>query len=201
MSADGRYGAGSVQVEMMVNEALLPYFEDHTRGFTSIGLPYKNKETYMYIILPTLRKDPTDVTACLSPQIIQYIVKKSLSNVKDVFYVIPKMKLDAKTNLRVPLENLSVRTVFDPRRANFSNLADGIYASDIVHKVDLDVNEIGTTGAAATSTSLNRGGYINFRADRPFIFFIYDTRIGSMTFWGVIRKPTPYREAAETESS
>lgn len=177
---------------MMVNQADIPYYEDKGRGLQAIGMPYKNKEFYMYVVLPKFGVDVQNATTCLTPKDIETIVEKS--KVSEVFYVIPKMKLEAEYNLRHSLETLGARSMFSPTNANFSDIADGIYASQIIHKVFVDVNEIGTTAAAATGTSINRGGYLNFRADRPFFFFIYNVKVGTMAFWGKVQKPTPYNQ-------
>ncbi len=194
LTKDGKYGKDNILVEMMVNQAELPYYEDKTRGFSVIGMPYKKKEVYMYVLLPRIRMGIENLTACLVPKDIEMIVEKANSNVKELLYVIPKMQLDTKFSLRSTLESFGVRSLFNPVKANFSNIADGVYASDILHKVNLEVNEIGTVAAAATATSINRGGFLNFRVDRPFAFFIYDMPNNVMTFWGIVQRPTPNKQ-------
>lgn len=190
-NSKGKYGTGSIQVQMMVNEAEIPFYEDKIRGFQAIGIPYKNKEVYMYIVVPRLHLSVTNLTTFFTPKDIETIVEKS--QLAEVFYVIPKMQLDAKFGLRNVFNCIGVRSLFDPIKANFSNSADGIYISEILHKVNMDINEIGTIAAASTSVSMNRGGFINFRADRPFFYFIYNVKVGIMTFWGKIQKPTPWK--------
>lgn len=191
LGSEGRFAKESVQVQMMVNEAAIPYYEDKVIGFQAIGIPYKKKEVYMYIVLPKLNLSLRNLTRQLVYKDINNIVYNS--KVSEVFYVIPKMQLENNINLRGALESLGVRTLFNPGKANFSNMADGLYASEILHKVEMDVNEIGTTATAATMISMNRGGYINVRVDRPFFFFIYNTKADVMTFWGSIQKPTPFK--------
>lgn len=187
----GKADKRSVLVDMMVNQAEIPYYEDRVRGIQAIGVPYKNKEFYMYAVLPKVGVELQNATACLTPKDIETIVERSRP--ADVFYVLPKMKLEAEYDLRGSLEALGARTLFDRATANFSDIAEGVYASQILHKVTVDVNELGTVAAAATTTSINRGGYVNFRADRPFFFFIYNAKVGTMAFWGKVHKPTPHQ--------
>jgi serine protease inhibitor len=59
------------------------------------------------------------------------------------------------------------------------------------------VNEEGTEAAAATAVVMTRSAVIKqplpppiFRADHPFIFFIRDTRFGSVLFLGRLVDPT-----------
>ncbi|XP_065219517.1 leukocyte elastase inhibitor-like [Planococcus citri] len=189
---DGKDETNTVQVQMMVGQALIPYYEDKEVGYQAIGLPYKNRSVYMYVVLPRQNTSLKQLTTRFMHNDFTNIVEKSKPS--EVFYVMPKMQLENKINLRSPLEYLGVRSLFNPSKANFTNIADAqIYASEILHKVEMDVNEIGTTASAATATTVNRGGYINFRADRPFFLFIYNVKAEVMTFWASIQKPTPFQ--------
>lgn len=189
LSSKGKLDKRSVQAQMMVNQAIIPYYEDRSLGLEAIGIPYKHKEFYMYMVLPKIGVDLQNLTNSLEAKDIGTIVEKS--QLAEVFYVVPKMKLQSQFSLRNTLNTLGARTLFDYNSANFSDIGPSIFSSDILHNVIIDVNEIGTIATAATSTSLNRGGYVNFRADRPFFFFIYNVKVGTMVFWGKVQKPTP----------
>jgi hypothetical protein len=68
-----------------------------------------------------------------------------------------------------------------------------LFISVLVHKAWALVNEQGTEAAAATAggvTTSVAGGNPIFRADHPFIFFIRDTRSGSVLFMGRLLDPT-----------
>lgn len=188
----GKEDTSNFQVQMMVGQATIPYFEDKDVGYQAIGMPYKNKIMYMYVVLPRPNTSLKNLTSRFTHTDFTNIVCKS--KLSEVFYVMPKMQLENKINLRSTLEYLGVKSLFNPAKANFSNIADGeLFASDIIHKVEMDINEIGTTASAATATTVNRGGYINFRADKPFFLFIYNAKAEVMTFWASIRKPTPFK--------
>lgn len=69
----------------------------------------------------------------------------------------------------------------------------GLYADDVIHKVEMTVNEKGTEAAAATSVILDRSGdFKRFIANRPFLFFIRHDSAKSILFWGTINRPAPF---------
>ena len=82
-------------------------------------------------------------------------------------------------------------------RADFSGM-DGnadLFIAAIFHKAWIEVNEEGTEAAAVTSVPLSASAEAPprppvFRADHPFIFFIRDTRSGSILFLGRFAQPT-----------
>ncbi|XP_066261812.1 serine protease inhibitor 28Dc [Euwallacea similis] len=68
----------------------------------------------------------------------------------------------------------------------------GLYASQVIHKVFMDITEKGTEAAAATSVSLTRvGSRVTFRVDVPFFFFIRHDETNTILFWGSVVNPTP----------
>ena len=72
-----------------------------------------------------------------------------------------------------------------------------LYISRVLHKAFVEVTEKGTEAAAATAVMmcapLGRAPTIpfnpTFRADKPFLFLICDTRSGSILFLGRITAP------------
>jgi len=75
-------------------------------------------------------------------------------------------------------------------RADFSGIGGkgALKIHDIAQKVYIDVDEQGTEAAAFTwavfSTINGPLGVIEMKVDRPFIFFIRDTRTGTILFLG-----------------
>lgn len=68
----------------------------------------------------------------------------------------------------------------------------GSYISDILHKVEIKIDEIGTVAAAATVITITRGGQLTFNVNRPFLFFIHHVESDSVIFWSSVNKPSPY---------
>lgn len=67
----------------------------------------------------------------------------------------------------------------------------GLFATEILHKVDLTVNEKGTEGGAATVTTLYRTGTdVVFRVETPFIFIVRHDDTKLPLFYGTVVEPT-----------
>lgn len=65
-----------------------------------------------------------------------------------------------------------------------------LFAEEVIHKVDLTVNEKGTEGGAATAITLNRSGTnVVFRVDTPFMFLIRHDPTHVPLFYGVVYEP------------
>lgn len=78
--------------------------------------------------------------------------------------------------------------------ADLSNMASEphSYISDILHKVEIVFNEVGTVASAATVVTITRGGQSTFNINKPFLFFIHHEPSDTILFWGTVFKPTPY---------
>jgi serpin B len=120
---------------------------------------------------------------------------------------LPKFRLEWRADLTPALERLGLRRAFSDR-ADFSGAktvepasgddnGDPIKIDNIIHQTFLDVDEMGSEAAAATAVGAivvtgTRGGPppAVFRADRPFLFLIRDTRTGAILFMGRMADPT-----------
>lgn len=66
-----------------------------------------------------------------------------------------------------------------------------LFADELIHQIDLTVNEVGTEGGAATSTTLRRSGPdVLFRAETPFLFLIRHEDTKLPIFYGAVFEPT-----------
>lgn len=76
---------------------------------------------------------------------------------------------------------------------NTANLVNPrLYASQVLHKVEIDVTETGTEAAAVTGAILERdGNQKRLVANRPFIFFIRHDPTKLVLFWATLNAPTP----------
>ena len=74
---------------------------------------------------------------------------------------------------------------------NMKNLKNPyLFAEEVIHKVDLTVNEKGTEGGAATAITLNRSGTsVVFRVDVPFMFLIRHDPTRVPLFYGAVFEP------------
>lgn len=66
-----------------------------------------------------------------------------------------------------------------------------LYVNEVVHKVDVDVNEKGTEGGAVTATLLDRiTPTVNFKANGPFLMLIRDETTQLPMFYGSVYDPS-----------
>lgn len=106
---------------------------------------------------------------------------------------LPRFELASTFQLRRQLSDMGMPVAFSPH-ADFSGISPSKFAiRDVNHVACIEVNEKGTTAATATAV---RGWHISgierfgFIADRPFMFFIWDTRTQAILFMGRIANPT-----------
>lgn len=106
------------------------------------------------------------------------------------------MRVEGTLELSGPLSALGVSSVFSPLKADLSGIGRGYHVSEMVHKVSIEVTESGTVAAAASVETVMRDGSAPlFRADRPFLFFMYHHPTGSILFWGTVFRPQPVAAA------
>jgi len=111
---------------------------------------------------------------------------------------LPRFKVESGFDLNDSLARMGMPHAFGPK-SDFSGM-DGtkfLYISGVFHKAWAEVNEEGTEAAAATVVSIAARAVTKppppppvFRADHPFVFFIRDTRSGSILFLGRLSDPS-----------
>ena len=170
------------------------YMED--TGFQAVELPYKSGELSMVILLPHQADACGNLEERLSPALLARSLDRMKQQKVEVF--LPRFKLESSFDLIQPLTSMGMPDAFGPK-SDFSGM-DGIkflYISGVFHKAWGEVNEEGTEAAAATVVAV-RGLAVAkppppppvFRADHPFVFFIRDTRSGSILFLGRLADPS-----------
>jgi len=115
--------------------------------------------------------------------------------------LMPKFDVDSGiVELRPILEGMGVRRVFDPERADlsemldYSKLAGKAYVSNVFHRARVKVDLYGTEAAAATAvvvkvTAARPENIKTVRIDRPFLFFLVDPTSSAVLFAGSFVEP------------
>ena len=90
---------------------------------------------------------------------------------------------------------LGMQAAFEPGAADLSGM-DGtknLYISAIEHKAYISVDEKGTEAAAATAVVVGLTSMpaqtVDFKIDRPFLFYILDKQSGALLFMGRLVDP------------
>ena len=108
---------------------------------------------------------------------------------------LPRFKMTSDFQLKAALQNLGMTDAFSIAMADFSAMTGNrdLFIENGVHKAFVDVNEEGTEAAAATGwyvriTGVRRQPPV-FRADHPFLFFIWHRPTRCILFMGRVTRP------------
>ena len=124
------------------------------------------------------------------------ILKTSEKSLVPVHLEIPKFKIESTIDLVPILKDLGMTDMFNGLTANFSGISknERLFVSKAIQKAFIEVDEVGTTAAAATAfvltTRSGGSGPVEFIADHPFLFFLRDLQTGLVLFQGRMVDPT-----------
>ena len=179
-----------VNVPMMVSSQTASSYEKGT-GFQAVGLPYLGQDVEMVVVLPD-QGQFNAFEASLDAAKLDQILKGL--NGGEVNLTLPKFKIESSFSLSDTLAGMGMPDAFNASKADFSGM-DGkhdLSISQVVHKAYVNVDEKGTEAAAATGVAMTTAAAFNppvVKVDRPFLFFIYDQKSGTILFAG--RELTP----------
>ena len=183
-----------------VDVPLMKHIDDvryaQNSDFQAVELPYRSNELSMVILLPRQVDGYVRLEKQLTPRLLSQTVGEMKQQKVEIF--LPRFKLESTLNLISVLAKMGMPDAFGAR-ADFSGMdgSKNLYISGIFHKAWGEVNEEGTEAAAATALTFTLSAVRSpaapppvFRADRPFIFLIRDTRSGSLLFLGRFADPS-----------
>lgn len=191
-------------VDMMhQKEGFLRYYAD--KNFRGLEMPYKNSALVMDLVLPASGANAGAANAASSLDVASQWAKLSPAKRTAFLSSLDKAEREPIQELALPkftfdntlsylpaiLQKAGMKDAFDPKKANFDNMAHGLYISDIQHRAKIQVDEQGSKAAAVTEIAMERAmlmpqGSVTFRCDRPFLYFIRDTSNGMILFTGVV---------------
>ena len=156
---------------------------------TVVELPYGDGQLKMVLYVP----DKVDgLAAVLESLPMAHPVLREQS----VHIGLPKWTATQRLDLKPLLQKMGIRQVFQDGKADLSGMRseNDMFVSEVLHKIFVEVNEVGTEAAAATAvfvatTKSALSGPLDVRADRPFAWAIVDTRTNTLLFTGVMRDP------------
>lgn len=163
-------------------------------GVQLLDLPYRGDQVSMLVVVPDTQERMADLERSLSVAVMdQWLGAVEPTEVR-VF--LPKFTMTQHLALSKILQALGMVVPFDDKAANFAGM-DGhenyLYISDVVHQAFVAVDEAGTEAAAATAVIMQARSMPRpspeFRADRPFLFFIHERASGTILFAGRVMDP------------
>jgi len=163
-------------------------------------LAYSGDQSSMVVVVPEARDGLPALLASLDVDRMRGWTE-GLAERPNVVVRLPRFRIApaASLSLRAPMNALGVRLAFEDGAADLTGIADvspPLFVSDGYHKAFVEVNEEGTEAAAATGVVIAvRSAPIRpverdeLIADRPFLFFLRDTRTGAILFVGHVVDP------------
>jgi serpin B len=113
---------------------------------------------------------------------------------------LPKFGIDSTDELASVLGAMGMIDAITAGTADFKGINPDakLYIGDVIHKATIDVDEKGTTAAAATVISMDTGGCtgpgaaktIALTFNHPFLFYIRDVKTGAILFIGRVTDPS-----------
>lgn len=178
----------SDDVMMMRKSGDMPYGEGN--GYKAVKLPYGNKKTALYCILPD---EGTSINEFISnmDHVKWEQIRRSIY-VNNVRLEMPRFKIEYDANrLKSCLINLGMSDAFSMGIADFTGICESgekLYLGDVKHKAVIEVNEEGSEASASTVVIAPSVGpvYKYFYANRPFVFVIADEENGTILFMGKV---------------
>lgn len=189
----------SVKVKMMhMSKAKFYYGTNSELNCQAIELPYTGESLSMFILLPDQAETSlSEFEKKLTDDDLVNVMEKFRMRSTEVNLWLPRFSLDEKLGLAEMLAGMGMPDLFAEGVADLSGV-DGskeLYVSKVLHRAVLEVNEEGTEAAAATAVVMMMRSavipreIVDFRADRPFLFFIHHKATRSVLFLGRLVNP------------
>lgn len=178
------------QVPLMVADSRETDVLRGVKGFEgAVRLPYGNARYALYAFLPEEGKNPADFARQLNAS--SWRKWRDRFKKESISFKFPRFKAEFATELSPALAQQGMGAAF--KEGSFTPM--GIPNSalqKVKHKVVLEVDEQGTTAAAATGVVLETlsASLDDLTFDRPFFVAIGDEDTGSVLFAGIVNDPT-----------
>ncbi len=200
--------SGSTEPVSMMNLTFNAAVGSYNGAASVLAVPYTNSEASMYIFLPPLGGMAALESALSGNNINSWLASNSPNMVAPAFpyqvaLSLPKFSFRTSYDLTNTLSQMGMPLAFTlpipGPGADFSGIdaKTDLYISDVVHKAYVDVNETGTTAAAATGvvitcqmcTAVSVQMITPFIVDHPFIFMLVENTTNTVLFMGRVNDP------------
>lgn len=158
-----------------------------TDSYQAVALPYAESRYKMIILLPAqgrFREVEQSLTSDFFPELSDSL------RYERVNLSLPKFKTETDVDFTDLLKSMGIVDAFTSD-ADFSGMSDGndLQISSVLHKSMIEVGEDGTEAAAATAViMMAKSAFFKevkvFDANRPFIYFLYDSETQTILFVG-----------------
>ena len=187
--------------DKLVSRCSLMYAKDQFNyaefdGYQAIELLYSGDDLSMVVLLPKQNSSLKQLVKSLNAKELDKNLRALVP--QEVKLWLPRFKLETSYELKDVLMQMGMNSPF--QGADFGKMTKDktpLQISRIIQKAFVEVNEKGTEAAAVTAVMItvtsSIGGFEKvvpqFRADRPFLFFIRDKQSRAILFSGAIEQP------------
>ncbi len=183
-----RLDGSTVTTPFMASIGGLPYAEGS--GWRAVQLPYVGGSLALTVILPdAFTSFEQRLTAAGFDAIIAALKQRSVT------LAFPRYSIESKAELGQILSAMGMPTAFRAGVADFSGMTteEQLFIAAMIHQANMDVDEKGTTAAAATAVLMRATALptepVTVRLDRPFLFALRDVPTGTILFLGRVTDP------------
>ncbi len=177
----------TISVTLMGRRTVTPYAEG--ADYQAVALPYQGDRVEMLVLVPaagSLDNFEAGLTAARLAEITAALAPT------DVKLYLPRFALGSELSLADTLSALGMPDAFDELKADFAGMTGkpDLHISNVVHQAVVAVDELGTEAAAATGITMEIVSMpVEVRADRPFVFVIWDRPTNTILFMGRVVDP------------
>ncbi len=168
------------------------YYVANQNGIQFIGLPYRDSQLEMVIMMPVENQSYSEFISSLTDEKIQALISAQQKTELTLF--MPKFSIKSSyTDLKSTLQSLGIRTIFTTH-ADLTKINDQVPLSldKVLQKAVIIVDEKGTKAAAVTAGIVMMTAVMTpriIRVDRPFVFAIVDRNSRDILFMGQVVNP------------
>lgn len=165
-----------------------------TPQLKGVELPYDNERFSLYVFVPKPDYNLSKMVEELTSKRLSKLLSKFRKT--EALIELPRFRLDYEVDLTESLKSLGFSTMFDPTKAEFSELSSHpTYVNVLKHQTLLVFDEKGIQPAtpnnllvetASVDTIVEEPSFI---ANRPFFSIIRDNETGNILFMGLIVEP------------
>lgn len=157
---------------------------------STLAIPYKEKRFELVVFLPNPDQSLADLDL---DECVSLLEDLRTTEPQPVRVLLPKFHIAATVKLEKPLRALGVKKVFQ-NDADFSGMiiSGPLKLGSVFHRAVVEVDELGTTAAAATVIKTLRSSVSRmvFRVDRPFFLVLRERSSGVILLMGQILDPS-----------
>jgi serpin B len=182
------------QSKVMMMEQTRTFTYRKGTGYQAVRLPYDGCRLALYVFLPDANSNAEELLGIMSGDTWQRVTEPGFSGRQGTL-VLPRFKVEYGVELKRPLMELGMRSVFG--KADLSGISTApLFVSAVRQKAFVEVNEEGTEAAGVTGLTMQTSAIavkppkpFQMIVDRPFVFLIHDAETNMILFMGIIQDP------------